>query len=94
MAQRLFRVLDGKLREIEDRMASGDAPQSAADAERDMRSLASLAQLYAKLVALDEKANGKGKADKGGAKGTGDDADTFRRELARRLEHLNRAREG
>ena len=58
MVQRLFQVLDAKLTEIEERMAAmqnGVATASAADAERDARSLAALARLYAKLVELDER---------------------------------------
>ncbi len=95
MARRLFRVLDARLTEIEERMAKAGAngEASAADAERDMRSLSALARLYAKLVELDEAAR---KADAGKGSDTpatprSDDADHFRRDLALRLQRLDRA---
>lgn len=90
---RLFRVLDYKMRLLEERMANevreGAAPQSAADTERDVRSFGSLMQIYAKLAALDDAARG---AEQGSAAGmrTMEDAEQFRRELARRLERLTR----
>jgi hypothetical protein len=100
MVRRLFEVLDTKLKLLEERMAEaqaeGAAPQSAADTERDARSLNALARLYAKLVELDEAA--KAPASKGGegsdkdAATRSDDADQLRRHLALRLERLDRER--
>ena len=101
MLRRLYRVLDHKLKLLEARMegaqSDGAAPQSAADIERDARSLNALARLYAKLVELDEAAkpeaskDGQG-SDKGEATRS-DDADQLRRDLALRLEKLNQARD-
>ena len=94
MVQRLFQVLDAKLTEIEERMAagqSGEATATAADAERDARSLAALARLYAKLVELDEAAKQGGRGSKEeSAKETSEDADRLRQDLALRLERLDR----
>ena len=99
MLKRLFEVLDGKMRQIEERMAQAEsadgAGQSPAEAERDMRTLSSLARLYAKLVELDEAA--KPPASKDGQVSDNDtatrseDADRLRHDLALRLERLNRA---
>jgi hypothetical protein len=98
MVQRLFEVLDQKMRLLEERMANAQsvdsAPQSAADAERDTRSLNALARLYAKLVELDDAAR-KGGAGEGrepsDAMRSSDDADRLRRDLALRLQRLNQA---
>ena len=43
--------------------AEGEPTQSAADAERDARTLSGLARLYAKLVELNDSASAKGKPD-------------------------------
>jgi hypothetical protein len=97
MVRRLFEVLDTKLKLLEERMAEaqaeGAAPQSAADTERDVRSLNSLMQVYAKLVALDEAASKDGKGSDTDAATRSDDADQLRRDLALRLERLNRERD-
>ncbi len=97
MLDRLFQVLDAKMREIEERMSNanqtGAAPQSAADAERDARSLNALARLYAKLVELDDAAKQSGAAaeDKiGNAKGQSENAVGLRQDLALRLKRLDR----
>ncbi len=95
MVRRLLDALDKRLLQLEARMApdaeTGGEPQSAADAERDARTLTGLARLYAKLVELD--ANGQVAGEKGGVKPeTTDDADRFRRALALRLQRLNQAR--
>ena len=95
MIRRLLEVLDGKLTEFETRMAEAQAigaPPSAADSERDARSLTALARLYAKLVELDEAA--KQPSEQGSdtaTRRTGDDADQLRRDLALRLQQLNQA---
>jgi hypothetical protein len=96
MVQRLFEVLDAKMREIEERMvqansAGANAP-SAADAERDTRALNAIARLYAKLVELDEAAR-KDEAKQGSdtpPTTRSDDADQLRRDLALRLQRLDR----
>jgi hypothetical protein len=96
MVKRLLRVLDNRLMLLETRMAQaaepGEATQSAADAERDARSLNGLTRLYAKLIELDDaaRAGGKGKTDKAKPEAT-DDADRLRRDLALRLQRLNQA---
>jgi len=96
MVKRLLEVLDKRLMLLETRMAPdaepGEAMQSAADAERDARTLSGLARLYAKLVELDDaaRAGGKGKTDNAKPEAT-DDADRLRRELALRLQRLNQA---
>ena len=95
---RLFRALDEKMRALEERIARArdeDAPPpSAADVERDARTLSSLARLYAKLVELDDRA----REQDGGPKGSETDAarsealpdaDRLRRDLALRLQRLN-----
>ena len=94
---RLFRVLDHKMRLLEERMANevreGAAPQSAADTERDVRSFGSLMQIYAKLAALDDAARGAEQGSAAEGTRTSDDADQLRRDLALRLERLNRERD-
>ena len=59
MVRRLLEALDKRLTLLETRMAPdaelGEAMHSAADLERDARSLTSLARLYAKLVELDDQ---------------------------------------
>jgi hypothetical protein len=96
MVKRLLKALDKRLTLLETRMAPdaepGKAMQSAADAERDARTLSGLARLYAKLVELDDaaRAGGKGKTDGSKPEAT-DDADRLRRDLALRLQRLNQA---
>ena len=91
LARRLFKVIEAKLQEIETRMNQADAnaaPPSAADTERDVRSINSLMDLYAKVVELDEaaRASATGKEEEAKSK----DAVQLCRDLARRLEQLNR----
>jgi hypothetical protein len=97
--RRLLEALDKRLIHLEKRMApdaeSGDVAQSAADAERDARTLSGLARLYAKLVELDDSASGKGEPDQDQSvmkPEATDDADRLRRDLALRLQRLNQAR--
>jgi hypothetical protein len=95
MIFRLFKVLDGKMREIEECMAttqSGGEPQSAADAEREARALNIYMRLLANAVELAEKAKQGGGDTSSRKAGADDDADRIRRDLARRLERLNQAR--
>jgi len=101
MVKRLLEVLDSRLGQLEKRMAQAQSadgvPQSAADMERDARSLNALARLYAKLVELDEAAKPPASKDGQGsdtdAAARSDDADQLRRDLALRLERLNRERD-
>lgn len=99
LVRRLLDVLDKGLMQVEARMApdaeTGGQPPSAADSERDARTLAGLARLYAKLVELDAGAEGGGKAEQGqGAlkPEATDDADRLRRDLALRFQRLNQSR--
>jgi hypothetical protein len=93
--RRLLEVLDGKLTELETRMEEAQAtgaPHSAADGERDARSLTALARLYAKLVELDDAAKqATGQGSETETRRTGDDADRLRRDLALRLQRLYQA---
>lgn len=96
MLRRLFGVLDARLTEIENRLAQADpAETSAAEVEREMRSVNALARIYAKLVELDD-ADRESETKKGSetpAATRSDDADQLRRDLALRLERLNQAAE-
>jgi hypothetical protein len=95
VTERLFKIVEAKLTEIEERMAiseSDRALESAADRERDARSLAALARIYAKLVELDDaakKARGAEEDKQESAKETGQDADRLRQDLALRLKRLD-----
>ena len=94
LGKRLFAVLDAKLNELEARMSevSGEGPpRSAADAERDARTLGALARLYAKLVELDEAKQARMSAKQTQTRSLtkdGDNADRLRRDLAGRLARL------
>jgi len=70
---RLLLAIDRKIEEIEKRMngqAEAAAPQSAADIERDARSLNTLMQAYARVKELDAQARWDGKrSDQDSAKG-------------------------
>ncbi len=93
--RRMFLVLDGKLGEMEARMAEAareGVTQSAADTERDMRSVSQFMQIYAKLVELEEKARGLSKTGSKSTKGAMD-AEEFRRDLALRLERINQKKD-
>jgi hypothetical protein len=98
MVQRLFAVLDAKLREIEERMVNtageGGSPTSAADTERDVRAFGQLMRIYAKLAALDDaEREKKGDKQDNADLRTIEDADSLRREIARRIERLSGAGE-
>lgn len=82
---RLYAALDGKMKEIEDRLAAGDG-LSAADNERDARTLTSLARLYEKLSALESTELKSDEQREESHEGT--NADAFRTEIASRLERL------
>ncbi len=93
MPNRLLRALDLKMTELENCMtANADAP-SAADCERNVRTLNTLVGLFEKLKKqdmLDKKALHS--ANSGSA--AAPDADTLRRELLERLQRLNRGKAG
>jgi hypothetical protein len=95
LAVRLYLAIDRKVQEIEMRMQQAeDEGRSAADVERDARTLSALARVYAKLVELDGAS--KPAADKRETEAkpsparSSEDADQLRRDLARRLERLDR----
>lgn len=89
---RLYAALDQKLQEIENRIenhsqADGEA-MSAADCERDARTLTTLAKLYEKICELEDVPDGG--ADDAGIKQKDQeiDADRFRLQIAARLERM------
>ncbi len=90
IVKRLYNLLEAKMTEIETRMADAAGhPRSAAEAERDARSLNALARLYAKLAELDgaqEKRAAQTK--KTDDRKDGAHADRLRRDLAGRLARL------
>jgi hypothetical protein len=95
--ERLYRVLDRKMKSLEARMIQAQAddanPQSAADGERDVRTLGAVASVYAKVIELEEQMR-KSQAGMGSntdASGRSEDADHLRRDLALRLRRLNQA---
>ncbi len=87
--QRLINALDRKIADFEARR--GDTALTAADAERDTRTLSTLVRLYDKLQGATSKAAGPtapaASVTAPAAKET-HDPDGLRRELARRLEKL------
>lgn len=94
LQRRLMTALDRKMTEFETRMtqaATGAAPMTAADGERDTRTLNTLVRLFDKLKGFGAKpaASGKGAVAAGRRAGKDlHDADRFRNDLARRLESL------
>ena len=98
LTQRLLTALDLKMTEFETRMAEG-ASLSAADSERDARTLNTLVRLFDKLKSFGEKtASGKNaaaptasaSAQPSPSGNDAHDADRLRHELAQRLERLGR----
>jgi hypothetical protein len=91
LARRMLTALDHKMTEFETRMtaqaAAGSSATTAADSERDARTLNTLVRLFDKLKGFGAKAS----ASKAGSRTAGKDshdADRFRNDLARRLENL------
>jgi len=95
LLSRLWRAAERQLDEIEQRLAAAVPPEAdapagpprpAADAEKDARALAVLARTLRELSALEAEAqkSRKVKAEDDAVR----DLDTFRRELARRLDRL------
>lgn len=97
MIARLYQALDQKMQLIEERIAqsaghAGDAmPVSAADNERDARTLNALFRLFERLTEMDDRLRGAGGGD---PKIKDTDADSLRRDLARRLARLRKAGNG
>lgn len=92
LARRLLTALDQKMTEFETRMTQAAAfpPATAADSERDARTLGTLVRLFDKLKGFSAKA-GAGVGAASGSRIAGKDnhdADRFRNDLARRLESL------
>jgi len=80
---RFYAALDRKMKEIEERLQGSGEGHSAADSERDARTLTSLARLYEKIVDLEgaeEKSEQQGEAN-----GGGHDADRQREAIAERI---------
>ena len=88
MPNRLLRALDMKMTQLENRMAANAEPASAADFERNVRTLNTLVGLFEKLKkqAETDAADTKN-AD--GEKSALQDADELRRQLAERLKRLS-----
>ncbi|RIA56772.1 hypothetical protein [Dichotomicrobium thermohalophilum] len=82
LVARLYQALEQKMSEFESRLNEG--AQTAADHERDTRTLNTMVRLFERLSALDEKAGG---ASTGGSDLNGD-ARALREDLARRLDRL------
>jgi hypothetical protein len=94
LGQRLLDMLDRKMTQIENRAApTGGAAPTAADAERDARTLNTLVRLFDKLTTLRQKTEAASKqATPAGPAERGDDgADGLRNALAQRLEKLRSA---
>jgi hypothetical protein len=93
LARRMLTALDHKMTEFETRMTqatAGAAPITAADSERDARTLNTLVRLFDKLKGFGAKAPSSARAAAASRTGGKDihDADRYRNDLARRLERL------
>jgi hypothetical protein len=91
LARRLLTALDHKMRAFETRMTqAAAAPITAADSERDARTLNTLVRLFDKLKGFGAKAVAGAGAPAANRPAGKDiyDADSFRHDLARRLERL------
>lgn len=89
MPNRLLRALDMKMTELEKRMAATAEPLSAADCERNVRTLNTLVGLFEKLKkqAVDDETGERKSASADVDRG----ADELRRQLAERLHRLGSA---
>jgi hypothetical protein len=95
---RLFSWLDGRLDLLERRPeAAGEAAPSAAEQERQARTMSSLIRVYEKLLAIEARSAGdapaggkrrKGRDDDDGA--DGNETERRRRELAQRIDRLRK----
>jgi hypothetical protein len=91
LSRRLLTALDHKMKEFETRMTqAATAPATAADSERDARTLNTLVRLFDRLKGFGAKAvaGAGGPAASRTAGKDSHDADRFRHDLARRLESL------
>jgi len=79
---RLYEALERKMSDFESRQANG--AQTAADHERDTRTLNTMVRLFERLSALDEKAGAAAADDRS----LNADARALREDLARRLDRL------
>ncbi len=97
LIRRLYRAISVKLEHMETRMANGET-RSAQDEERESRALATMIRNFEKVteVAADfERAREPGAPETGAsaARSRAPDAERMRREIAERLERLNRERD-
>lgn len=94
---RLYTALDRKMGEIETRIARAsrdeDDTMSAADCERDARTLTALARLYEKICELEGAASMKSHEGELAQEAQEIDADRFRQGIAERLERMLKAGE-
>ena len=93
LARRLLTALDHKMTDFETRMtqaAAGALPATAADSERDARTLGTLVRLFDRLKGFGAKTAASAGTAAGSRTGGKDfhDADLYRNDLARRLESL------
>lgn len=92
---RLYAALDHKMREIEHRIErasqAGGEGLSAADSERDARTLTALARLFEKLSDLDTSSAAQAVPKGEAPAGKEIDADRFRLKIADRLERMLKA---
>lgn len=94
LLKRLWRAAERQIDEIEGRLAREADPSEAPhpEPEKDARALAVLARTLRELTALEAEAKKRRKAKD--QDGTVRDLDTFRRELARRLDRLREGGNG
>lgn len=81
MLPRLMRALENKMAKFEERLQNAEL-LSPADHEREARTLHSLLRMFERMTELSERAKAQT------PKGRDADADTFRAELAARLDRL------
>ena len=95
LLKRLWRAAERQIDEIEGRLARAAEPGDQAprpEPEKDARALAVMARTLRELTALEAEAKKRRKAKD--QDGTVRDLDTFRRELARRLDRLREGGDG
>ena len=94
---RLYAALDRKMRAIETRIEratqAGSDESSAADCERDARTLTTLAKLYEKICELEEASDSLSNSRQVSQEAMESDADIFRHEIAERLTKMLEAEE-
>jgi len=94
---RLYAALDRKMREIETRIErfsqTGSEESSAADCERDARTLTTLAKLYEKICEMEAASDNAASDEQISQEAMESDADRFREEIAKRLTRMLEAEE-